>query len=234
MGSHRLRLILIIAFTAVVLGVGTTAVLAAAGPRSLRGPIQSAWPPSCATPALTGTVVDVTLTDMGAMMGPAMMGSGGNGPYGPAMMGPAMMGPGWNGPNQPAAPPNGYGWQNGYPGPVMGMMRIFANPATVPAGPVSLRARNTGMMIHEVMVLPLGTGRSPGQLAIGANGQVDESASLAEAARSCGPDDGDGILPATTGWTTVTLPPGRYELLCNIAGHYAAGMYTELDVVSNR
>ena len=216
MGSHRLRLILIIAFTAVVLGVGTTAVLAAAGPRSLRGPIQSAWPPSCATPTLTGAVVDVTLTDMGAMMGPRMMG------------------PGWNGPNQPAAPPNGYGWQNGYPGPGMGMMRIFANPATVPAGPVSLRARNTGMMIHEVMVLPLGTGRSPGQLAIGANGQVDESASLAEAARSCGPDDGDGILPATTGWTTVTLTPGRYELLCNIAGHYGAGMYTELDVVSNR
>jgi hypothetical protein len=73
----------------------------------------------------------------------------------------------------------------------------------------------------------------PGQLAIGANGQVDESASLAEAA-SCGPDDGDGILPATTGWTTVPLPPGRYELLCNIAGHYGAGMYTELDFVSNR
>ena len=205
MGSHRLRLILIIAFAAVVLGVGTTAVLAAAGPRSLRGPIQAAWPPSSATPTLTGAVVDVTLTDMGAMMGPGMMGSGGNGPYSPAMMGPGM-----------------------------GMMRIFANPATVPAGPVSLRARNTGMMIHEVMVLPLGTGRSPGQLAIGANGQVDESASLAEAARSCGPDDGDGILPATTGWTTLTLTPGRYELLCNIAGHYGAGMYTELDVVNNR
>lgn len=205
MGSHRLRLVLIVAFTAVVLGVGTTAVMAAAGPRSLRTPIQSAWPPSCATPAVTGAVVDVTLADMGAMMGPGMMSSSGNGPYGPAMMRPGM-----------------------------GMMRIFANPATVPAGPVSLRARNTGMMIHEVMVLPLGARRSPGQLAIGANGQVDEAASLAEASRSCGPDDGDGILPATMGWTTVTLTPGRYELLCNIAGHYGAGMYTELDVVSNR
>lgn len=112
------------------------------------------------------------------------------------------------------------------------MMRIFANPATVPAGPVSLRARNTGMVIDEVMVLPLGAGRSPGKLAIGANGQVDESANLADASRSCGPDDGDGILPATSGWTTVTLTP--YELLCNIAGHYGAGMYTVLDVVSNR
>jgi uncharacterized cupredoxin-like copper-binding protein len=228
MGSHRLRLVLIIAFTAVLLGVGSTAVMAAAGPLNPRGPIQSAWP-SCATPALSGAVVDVTLTDMGAMMG-----SSGGGPYGPAMMGPGMMGPGWNGPNPTAAPPNGYGWQNGYPAPGMGMMRIFANPATVPAGPVSLRARNTGMMIHEVMVVPLGAGHSPGQLAIGVNGQVDESASLAEASRSCGPDDGDGILPATTGWTTVTLTPGRYELLCNIAGHYGAGMYTELDVVSSR
>ena len=83
MGSHRLRLILTIAFTAVVLGVGTTAVLAAAGPRSLRGPMLSAWPPACATPTLSGAVVDVTVTDMGAMMGPGMMGFGGNGPYGP-------------------------------------------------------------------------------------------------------------------------------------------------------
>ncbi len=180
-------------------------MLAAAVPSSLGEPIQSTWPPACPTPALTGAVVDVTLTDMGAMMGPGMMSAGGNGPYGPTMMRPGM-----------------------------GMMRIFANPATVPAGPVSLRARNTGIMIHKVVVLPLAAGRSPGQLPIGANGQVDESASLAEAARSCGPDDGDGILPATTGWTTVTLPPGRYELLCNIAGHYGAGMYTELDVVSNR
>jgi uncharacterized cupredoxin-like copper-binding protein len=36
------------------------------------------------------------------------------------------------------------------------------------------------------------------------------------------------------GWTTITLPPGRYELICNIAGHYGAGMYTELDVTANR
>jgi len=26
------------------------------------------------------------------------------------------------------------------------------------------------------------------------------------------------------------LAAGRYELLCNLPGHYAAGMYTELDV----
>jgi len=29
---------------------------------------------------------------------------------------------------------------------------------------------------------------------------------------------------------TMVLKPGRYEVLCNLPGHYAAGMYAELDV----
>ena len=29
---------------------------------------------------------------------------------------------------------------------------------------------------------------------------------------------------------TLTLTPGRYELLCNLPGHYTGGMYTELDI----
>ncbi|MGV8964931.1 MAG: sulfocyanin-like copper-binding protein [Cellulomonas sp.] len=28
----------------------------------------------------------------------------------------------------------------------------------------------------------------------------------------------------------MTLAPGHYELICNLPGHYAAGMYTELTV----
>ncbi len=39
---------------------------------------------------------------------------------------------------------------------------------------------------------------------------------------------GDGIAVGAAGW--VTLEPGRYELVCNLPGHYAAGMYNELDV----
>jgi uncharacterized cupredoxin-like copper-binding protein len=41
---------------------------------------------------------------------------------------------------------------------------------------------------------------------------------------------GGGIAPGGVGWVALTLAPGRYELLCNIPGHYAAGAYTELDV----
>ena len=80
MTAQRLRLILIITFAALVLGVASTVALAAAvGPRiSPRSPFLSDAPPppaACATPALTGSVVDVTLTDMGGMMGPGMMGT---------------------------------------------------------------------------------------------------------------------------------------------------------------
>ena len=231
MTAQRLRLILIITFAALVLGVASTVVLAlAVGPRiSPRSPFLSDAPPppaACATPALTGSVVDVTLTDMGGMMGPGMMG---NGRYGPGMMGPGPYGPG--------APNNGVSrWQNGslWPGAGMMMQRIFVVPSSVPAGRVSLRVHNTGALTHEVMVLPLNANQYPGQRAIGTTNQVDETGSLAEASRSCGADAGDGVLAGSTAWTTVNLPPGRYELLCNIAGHYGAGMYAELDAVGNR
>lgn len=234
MRSHRLWLVLAIAIASVVLGVATTAIWHTAGQFGRQGPAAAnaqyptapgvwgpgmmgpgnpqgrfpAAPPSCAAPALPGTVVDVTLTDMGAMMGPwGMMGPG---MTGPGMMGPRMMGPGMM--------------------PGMGMMRIVVNPATVPAGPVSLRLINTGALVHELVVLSLPQGQFPGQRVSGADGKVDESGSLGEASRTCGADQGDGIVPGASGWTTITLPPGRYELICNIAGHYWAGMYAELDV----
>jgi uncharacterized cupredoxin-like copper-binding protein len=116
----------------------------------------------------------------------------------------------------------------------MGIQRIFVVPSSVPAGPVSLRVHNTGALTHEVMVLPLNPNQYPGQRAIGTNNQVDETGSLAQASRSCGADAGDGVLAGATAWTTVNLPPGRYELLCNIAGHYGVGMYAELDAIGNR
>jgi hypothetical protein len=34
------------------------------------------------------------------------------------------------------------------------------------------------------------------------------------------------------GWGTLNLTPGRYELVCNQTGHYAAGMFAELDVTA--
>lgn len=134
-------------------------------------------------------------------------------------MGRMMRGPHW------PAPDNGRpGWYG------MGVMRLVAHPGTIPAGQVTVRVVNAGSLTHEVVVLPLPAGRTAGERAIGSDGRVSEAGSLGEASRTCGSGAGDGIASGAAAWTTVTLRPGRYELLCNVPGHYAAGMYTELDV----
>ena len=109
-------------------------------------------------------------------------------------------------------------------------MRLRAIPATVAAGQVSLVASNRGWRTHELVVLPLNAGGSAGQRLPDSQGRVDESGSLGEASSSCGADEGDGIRAGTVGWTTVTLAPGRYELVCNLRNHYAKGMYQALTV----
>jgi uncharacterized cupredoxin-like copper-binding protein len=109
-------------------------------------------------------------------------------------------------------------------------MRLTVKPAKVTAGTVSLRASNTGTLAHEVVVLPLATGQPIGKQPVGADSRVTETASIGEASHNCGAGEGGGIAPGSTGWTTLTLQPGRYELICNFPGHYAAGMRAELDI----
>jgi hypothetical protein len=112
----------------------------------------------------------------------------------------------------------------------MRMARVLASPRLVPAGTVSLRVVNRGAQTHELVVLPLPGGQAVGTRTVGEDGQVDEAESLGEASRNCGAGAGDGIAAGEAGWVTLTLTPGRYELVCNLPGHYAAGMYTELDI----
>lgn len=109
-------------------------------------------------------------------------------------------------------------------------MGLVVDRAAVPAGTVSLVLANAGRRTHELVVLPLADGQQVGSRSVGADGTVDESGSLGEASRNGGSGTGDGIEPGAAGWTTLDLPAGRYELICNLPGHYAAGMYAELTV----
>ncbi len=205
------RLLLAGMLAAVVLAAGSTVGLAAGsgafggqaatGTRAPTGPAASGT--RCAAPALAGAVVDVTLTDMGG----GMMG-GRSGP-GSMMGGQTMGGSGRIG---------------------MGVARVLVSQGAVSAGTVSLRVRNQGAATHELVVLPLPAGQPAGARAVGTDGQVDETGSLGEASRSCGAGEGDGIAAGTMGWVTLTLQSGRYELVCNLPGHYQAGMHAELDV----
>ena len=111
-----------------------------------------------------------------------------------------------------------------------GVMRLSADRATVRAGTVSFAASNIGSVDHELVILPLGDNQALGGRQIGADGTINEATSLGEASASGGEGAGHGIRPASSGWATLTLAPGHYELVCNLPGHYGAGMYTELTV----
>lgn len=171
-----------------IVGVIGLAVASTVGVLGFSGAFDTAsrFQPACEAPALPGSVVTVTLTNMG--MG--MMGGRGR----------------------------------------AGTMRLYADQARVPAGVVSFRAMNTGTLRHELVVLPLGDG----QRHITSDGTVDESSSLGEASKACGEGAGDGITPGATGWMSLNLEPGRYELICNLPGHYRSGMTTLLTVEPQR
>ena len=214
------RLLHVAAIAVVVLAAASTVAWAAAAGqfRSGDGPVlrwagPGAYAASCSPPALPGTVVDVSTADMG---------------------GRRWRGGGWS------TPSGRHGWGGGSMmggGPMMGaaggwprMMSVSLSRTTVPAGTLSLRVSNTGVMTHEVVVLPLAAGQQPGARTVRADGTVAEAGLVAEAARTCGAGDGDGITAGATGWVTMTLRPGTYELLCNLPGHYWAGMSATLRV----
>ena len=111
-----------------------------------------------------------------------------------------------------------------------GTMQLTADRSTVERGKVSFLVTNAGNIPHEMMIVPLADTQNAGTRPVGRDGRIDEAGSLAEAAASCAEGEGDGILPSAAGWITLDLQPGRYELFCNLPGHYWAGMYTQLTV----
>lgn len=109
-------------------------------------------------------------------------------------------------------------------------MLLRASPVAVPAGQMSFLVENTGWRTHEMVVMPLSDQTGAGQRVPGPDGEVDEAGSLGEASNACGEGAGDGLTSGSVGWLSVTLPAGRYELLCNLPNHYANGMWQEFDV----
>jgi uncharacterized cupredoxin-like copper-binding protein len=109
-----------------------------------------------------------------------------------------------------------------------GMMRLSLDKNTVAAGGVSFVAINGGSVSHELVILPLADGQIVGTRTVGPDARIEESGSLGEASATCAAGGGDGIAPGSSGWVTETLRAGRYEIVCNLPGHYAAGMYAQL------
>ena len=90
-------------------------------------------------------------------------------------------------------------------------------------GDVKFTIDNQGTIPHEFIIVK--TDFALGKIPLGPDNRFDE--------------EGDGLSvpgeisewnPGTTGTVTLKLDAGKYQLLCNIAGHYANGMYTQLTV----
>jgi len=168
------------------------------------------------------------------MMGPGMMGPGMMGPgmMGPGMMGqgqgsqyPGMMGPGMMGQGSPYPGMMGQGMMGqGMMGMMMnGMMAIRVDKSTVKAGAVTFDVTNwSRSVLHEVLVIAVDNPNAPLPYDY-AQARVPE-----EQVKVLG-EAGD-LEPNASKTLDLTLAPGSYLLVCNVPGHYAAGMVAALTV----
>jgi uncharacterized cupredoxin-like copper-binding protein len=99
-----------------------------------------------------------------------------------------------------------------------------AVPTTIKAGTVNLEAANFGTIQHELLVFK--SDLAPSAYPVDTSGNIVED----------GPginlvSDGDNLDPGTTQARTVDLTqPGTYLFVCNIPGHFKAGMYSVVTV----
>ncbi len=165
------------------------------------------------------TTVTVSLVDMSA----GGQGAGGNG-YGMTGQGQGrgfgMMGQGPGG-GMMGQGRTGQGYGGGMMG--RGMMAIRADTSTVTAGKVTFDVTNASRrLVHEMLVVAV------------ANADVqlpydnDDQRIIEDKINSLG--ETEEMQPGASKDLTLDLKPGTYLLLCNIAGHYAAGMWTVLTV----
>jgi len=88
----------------------------------------------------------------------------------------------------------------------LGEMFVKASTTSVKAGEVAFAVRNTGQTMHGLAITP-----APAKAA---GGMLDESAFVAK---------GGELMGGDTATLNADLKPGKYELVCFLAGHYMAG-----------
>jgi uncharacterized cupredoxin-like copper-binding protein len=99
-----------------------------------------------------------------------------------------------------------------------------AVPSTIKAGTINLETANFGTIPHELLVFK--SDRAPSAYPVDGKGNIiedDPSVNLVS--------DGDNLDPGTTQTRTVDLTqPGTYLFVCNIPGHFKAGMFSVVTV----
>jgi uncharacterized cupredoxin-like copper-binding protein len=124
---------------------------------------------------------------------------------------------------QPATTSTQQGATNTVNNVTIKMGEYFFKPknVAVPAGKVAISAPNNGKVEHELVLLK--TDVDPAKLKTEKDGEVEEDA-------YSGPGEIPDVEAGETGKTTLNLKRGTYAMICNIPGHYKAGMYGRVTV----
>lgn len=164
--------------------------------------------------------VKVSLLDMTSVGGP-MMGRGGQG-YGHGMMGRGMGGPGMMGPdNYGMRGRGGYGPGFGMMG--HGMMFIRTDRDSVKAGKIQFDVVNLSLSEpHEMAVVKVSNIDAALPYDYNTWKVIEKQIKLLGETHS--------MKPKETKRLELTLEPGAYLLICNLPGHYAAGMVIPFNV----
>lgn len=100
---------------------------------------------------------------------------------------------------------------------------VNSSATIVKAGQVTLNITNSGSLQHELLVFKADL--APSKYPVAA-GEVDEESPVVNKV-----SDGDNLDPGGTQARTVDLTqPGTYLFVCNLPGHFAAGMYEQVIV----
>jgi hypothetical protein len=100
----------------------------------------------------------------------------------------------------------------------------FAMPTTLAAGHHTIAFTNNGKQPHEFLLFR--TDLSSHSLPVDADGRVVEESPLLQNVV----DSGNGLEVGGTQSLPVTLDPGHYVAVCNLANHYKLGMALDLTV----
>ncbi|HZQ57979.1 MAG TPA: sulfocyanin-like copper-binding protein [Acidimicrobiales bacterium] len=95
---------------------------------------------------------------------------------------------------------------------------------SLPAGLVDLNVTDQGPTPHELLIFQ--TDLAPDKLPLGPDGRVDEGGDGITKVF----DSGDNVAVGTTKLFHTALSAGNYVLVCNLPGHYKAGMHTAFTV----
>jgi uncharacterized cupredoxin-like copper-binding protein len=101
---------------------------------------------------------------------------------------------------------------------------IKTDATTAKAGEVTFTVTNDGTIEHEFLVVK--TDIADGKIPV----DGDRFSETSDGVKLI--DEIEGMTKGATETLTVTLAAGNYQLVCNVPGHYTAGMHTAFTVVA--